>query len=72
MRRTRGAPDAVESAVEIVNAARRRCERSEKFHGLAPVIALAVGLALSLTTMAALAAAPAAIPLWCETYGTCR
>jgi hypothetical protein len=72
MRRTNSDPDALACAVAIVNAARRRCERSEKLHGIAPVIALVIGVALCLTTMAALAAAPAAIPFWCETYGSCR
>ncbi|HYZ17239.1 MAG TPA: hypothetical protein VE591_12590 [Candidatus Acidoferrum sp.] len=72
MRRTKVAPDAVASAIQIVTAARRRCERVEKLRGIAPVIALGVGLTLCLTTMAALAAAPAALPFLCAASGSCQ
>ncbi len=38
---------------------------------LAPVVALATGILLSLTAMAAMVTSPATIPLWCAAHGGC-
>jgi hypothetical protein len=39
--------------------------------GIAPIVALAAGIALSVTTVAVSIANPSAIPLWCAAHGGC-
>jgi hypothetical protein len=39
--------------------------------GLAPIIALATGIALAIATIAITITSPATIPLWCAAHGGC-
>jgi hypothetical protein len=64
-------PDALAAANAIAHAARRRQRRRESLCGISPIVALAIGIALSVATMAALAAGTVAIPLWCTAFGDC-
>jgi len=70
MRQT-GFPDALAAAIAIVYAARRRQCRRDSLCGIAPIVALAIGIAVCIATMAALAAGPVAVPLWCNAFGDC-
>jgi hypothetical protein len=63
------APNPVAAAQAIAENARRTTTRSEDRPGMAGVIALAAGILLSLGTIGAIAASPAAIPTWCATHG---
>jgi hypothetical protein len=72
MTRRRLDPTALKRATAIACAARRRYDRNERLQGIAPIVALAIGVALSLTIIAALAAAPAIIPWWCSASGSCQ
>jgi hypothetical protein len=40
-------------------------------NGIAPIVALAIGIAVSVAAIAALAAGAVAIPLWCTAFGDC-
>ncbi len=60
--------DPVAAALEIAEAARRKSNSTERPNGMAGVIALAAGVLLSLGTIGAIAASPAAIPTWCATH----
>jgi hypothetical protein len=64
-------PDALAAATAIANAARRRHYRRENLRGIAPIIALALGIAVCVAAMTALAAASADIPPWCTLDGAC-
>jgi hypothetical protein len=70
MRKT-GFPDALPAAIAIAHAARRRRCRRERLCGLAPVVALAIGIAICVATMAVLGASWDAIPLMCSAFGDC-
>lgn len=70
MRKTGVKPDALAAAIAIANGARRRQSRRERLRGIAPIVALAIGIALCIATMAALAAAPTAT-LWCTVFSDC-
>ncbi len=63
--------DAVPAAIAIVHDARRRQRCRESLCGVAPIVALAIGIAICVATMAALAAGPAASPLWCTAFSDC-
>jgi hypothetical protein len=71
MRKTGVNTDALAAAIAIANGARRRQYRRETLRGIAPIVALAIGIVLCIATMATLAAAPATIPLWCTAFGDC-
>ena len=60
--------DPVAAALAIAENARRKADRPEARPGMAGVIALAAGVLLSLGTIGAIAASPAAIPHWCATH----
>jgi hypothetical protein len=64
-------PDALAAANAIAHAARRRQCRRESLCGISPIVALAIGIALCVATVAALAAGTIAIPLWCTAFGDC-
>lgn len=64
-------PDALPAAISIAHAARRRRSRRERLCGIAPVVALAIGTAVCVATIAALAAGSVVIPLWCTAFGDC-
>lgn len=70
MTRTRLDPTALKRATAIACAARRRHDRSDRFQGIAPIVALTVGIALALAVILTVAAAPALIPL-CNASGAC-
>ena len=60
--------DPVAAAQAIAENARRTTNPTEDRPGMAGVIALAAGILLSLGTIGAIAASPAAIPTWCATH----
>jgi hypothetical protein len=70
-------PDALEAAIAIATAARRRECRRETAQRLAPVVALAVGVAIAIgfalcvATTALLDAAPIAMPR-CTIFNACQ
>jgi hypothetical protein len=64
-------PDALPAAIAIAHAARRRQCRRERLCGIAPIVALAIGIAVCVATIAALAAGAVAIPNWCTAFGDC-
>jgi hypothetical protein len=66
---TTGFPDPLPAAIEIAHAARRRRSRRERLCGIAPIVALAIGTAVCVATIAALAAGSVVIPLWCTAFG---
>jgi hypothetical protein len=68
MRNTR-LPDAVPAAIAIAHAARRRQFRRERLCGIAPIVALAIGIAVCVATIATLVAGTVATPLWCSALG---
>ncbi|MDB5040549.1 MAG: hypothetical protein JWN27_1275 [Candidatus Eremiobacteraeota bacterium] len=70
MRNTR-LPDALPEAIAIAHAARRRQSRRETVCGIAPIVALAIGVAICVATIGVLAAGTAAVPLWCTAFGDC-
>jgi hypothetical protein len=76
MRKTSGAPDALEAAIAIATAARRRQCRRETAHLIAPIVALVIGVtlacgfALCVVATALLDAGPIAIPR-CTVFSAC-
>jgi hypothetical protein len=71
MRKAKDTPDALSIAIAIANDARRRHSLRQTVRGIAPIVALAIGIVLCVATIAVLAAAPAAIPLACNVLDTC-
>jgi hypothetical protein len=69
--RTTGFLDPLAAAIAIAHAARRRQCRRETLCGIAPIIALVIGIAVCVATIAALAAGTIAVPLWCTAFGDC-
>lgn len=70
MRKT-GFPDALPAAIAIAHAVRRRRCRREMLCGIAPVVALAIGIAICVATIGVLAAGTAAVPPWCTAFSDC-
>jgi hypothetical protein len=68
--RKRESHDALAAAIAIANAARRRHDRGKALRGIAPIVALAIGIAICVATMTAMAAAPS-IPISCTAFGDC-
>jgi hypothetical protein len=66
---TTAAPNPVAAAEAIAENARRTTNPAKDRPGMAGVIALAAAVLLSLGTIGAIAASPAAIPTWCATHG---
>jgi len=58
----------VAAAQAIAETARRKADRTEERPGMAGVIALAAGILISLGTIGAIAASPAAIPSFCAAH----
>jgi hypothetical protein len=75
MTNANAAPDPIAAASAIVQAAVERAAADaippEDRRPIAPVIALATGVLVSLVMMAAMITSPATIPMWCLTHGGC-
>ena len=52
----------------MTHANAAKADRTERPNGMAGIIALAAGILVSLGTIGAIAASPAAIPAWCATH----
>ncbi len=75
MTNANAAPDPIAAASAIVQAAAQRAAHDtasdEDHRPIAPVIAMAAGIIVSLVLMAAMITSPATIPMWCLAHGGC-
>ena len=75
MTNANAAPDPIAAASAIVQAAAQRTAHvtasDEDRRPIAPVIAMAAGILVSLVLMAAMITSPATIPMWCLAHGGC-
>jgi hypothetical protein len=61
--------DPIAAATAIATNARHRTESRDDRQGTAAVIALAIGVLLSLIVVVAMVTSPATIPMWCASHG---
>jgi hypothetical protein len=60
--------DPVAAARAIAETARDKANRKEDTHGMVAVIAMIIGVLVSLTAIGAMALSPATLPSWCATH----
>ena len=63
--------DPIATATAIALNARTEAERPAGPHGTAAIVAMSIGVLVSLVMMAAMVTSPATIPIWCAAHGGC-